>query len=238
MNPQIQDEIEQLKKEKGAIILAHYYTRPEVQQLADFTGDSLELSRKAKETKARIILFAGVKFMAETAAILSPEKIVLLPEGNPGCSLADSLTAEALRKWRKNFPDAVVVSYVNSTAAVKAESDYCCTSGNAVNVLKAIAAEKTILFCPDAQLGAWAANAAGRKAELWQGGCHVHVAMNRNLLITMANRYPDNEILMHPEALCAVEIPEALKNRTYIYSTSGMIQHAKNSRSSNFLIVT
>jgi quinolinate synthase len=238
MERQVIDEIQQLKKEKNAVILAHYYTWPEVQAIADFSGDSLGLSRKAGETDADIIVFAGVEFMAETASIISPEKKVLIPEGNLGCSLADCITAEKLRNWKSQYPEAVVVSYVNSTAEVKAESDYCCTSGNAVNVLKAIPEDKQILFCPDANLGAWAAKEAGREVILWKGGCHVHVAMNLAMLKKAAATYPDHEILMHPEASCSAEIPEELKEKTYIYSTAGMIKHVAASAKRKFLIAT
>lgn len=238
MKLSIHAELAKLKKEKNAIILAHYYTWPDVQELADFTGDSLGLSRKAAETDADIILFAGVEFMAETASIISPKKTVLIPEGNLGCSLADCITAEQLIQWKQQFPDALVVSYVNSTAAVKAQSDYCCTSGNAVNVLKAIPEDKTILFCPDANLGKWAAQEAGRKVELWNGGCHVHMAMNLNTILNTANKYPDYDILMHPEASCSSELSEELRKKTYIYSTSGMIKHVASHAQTKYIIAT
>lgn len=238
MERQVIDEIQKLKEEKNAVILAHYYTWPDVQAIADYSGDSLGLSRKAGETDADIIVFAGVEFMAETASIISPEKKVLVPEGNLGCSLADCISADKLRKWKAEYPGAVVVSYVNSTAEVKAESDYCCTSGNAVNVLKAIPKEKQILFCPDANLGAWAASEAEREVILWKGGCHVHIAMNRALLEKAATEYPDHEILMHPEASCSADIPENLKPKTYIYSTAGMIKHAAASDKKKFLVAT
>lgn len=231
-------ELAKLKKEKNAVILAHYYTWPEVQELADFTGDSLGLSRKAAETDADIILFAGVEFMAETASIISPKKTVLIPQGNMGCSLADCITAEQLIAWKQQFPGAVVISYVNSTAAVKAQSDYCCTSGNAVNVLKAIPKDKTILFCPDANLGKWAAQQANRTVELWNGGCHVHIAMNLKTILNTANKYPDYEILMHPEASCSSELTQELLKKTHIYSTSGMLTHVANHEQTKYIVAT
>lgn len=238
MEPNIAEEIQKLKKKKNAIILAHYYTDPQVQDLADFTGDSLGLSRKAGETNADIILFAGVEFMAETASIISPQKKVLVTEGKLGCSLADCITAEQLKKWKEEYPDAIVVSYVNSTAEVKALSDYCCTSGNAVNVLRAIPKEKQILFCPDANLGAWAAKQAGREVILWDGGCHVHVAMTKAVLEKAAANYPDHDILMHPEAACSSNIPEHLTHKTFLYSTAGMIKHAAENKGDKYIIAT
>ncbi len=238
MGRQVFKEIQTLKREKNAVILAHYYTRPEVQALADFTGDSLGLSRKAGETDADIIIFAGVEFMAETASIISPDKKVLVTNDKLDCSLAECITAGQLRKWKKNYPGATVVSYVNSTAGVKAESDYCCTSGNAVNVLKAIPKDHKILFCPDANLGAWAAKEANRDVVLWQGGCHVHTAMNLSLLKEAVERYPDHEILMHPEASSASQIPVEIRDKTFVYSTAGMIKHVAASENRKFLVAT
>ncbi|HEV7706466.1 MAG TPA: quinolinate synthase, partial [Gemmatimonadaceae bacterium] len=171
----LQDEIRALAKERNAVILAHNYERPEVQDVADYVGDSLGLSREAARTTADVIVFCGVHFMAETAAILSPEKIVLLPDLGSGCSLADTMTAEQLRAWKAEHPGAVVVSYVNTTAAVKAETDYCCTSGNAVEIVNSIPADQEVLFGPDMFLGAHVRRMTGRaNMHVWMGECHVH----------------------------------------------------------------
>src|SRR6187401_2720818 len=175
----LQEHIKALAKERNAVILAHNYERPEVQDLADFVGDSLGLSREAAKTGADVIVFCGVHFMAETAAILSPRKTVLLPDLASGCSLADTINADQLRAWKAEYPGAVVVSYVNTTAAVKAESDYCCTSGNAVEVVNAIPADKEILFLPDMFLGAHVRRLSGREnIHVWMGECHVHAGID------------------------------------------------------------
>ena len=175
----IYDEIKRLKEEKNAVILAHNYQLPEVQDAADFTADSLALSQMAAKTEADIIVFCGVHFMAETASIISPKKKVLLPDLGAGCSLADTIDAGQLRDWKKEHPGAVVVSYVNTTAEVKAESDYCCTSSNAVKVVSAVPEDKEILFLPDMFLGAYAAKVTGRKIHVWPGECHVHAEEDR-----------------------------------------------------------
>src|SRR6267378_6286377 len=171
---ELQEEIRHLARERNAVIIAHNYERPEVQDVADFVGDSLGLSREAARTKADVIVFCGVHFMAETAAVLSPEKTVLLPDLAAGCSLASMIDAQQLREWKAEHPGAVVVSYVNTTAEVKAESDYCCTSGNAKAVIEAIPADREILFCPDMFLGMWLERVTGRRLNVWLGERHVH----------------------------------------------------------------
>src|SRR5262249_18339639 len=171
------EEVRALARERGAVILAHNYQLPDVQDVADYVGDSLGLSRQAAATDASAIVFCGVHFMAETAAILSPEKTVLLPDLRAGCSLAASITAEQLREWKAQYPGAVVVSYVNTTADVKAESDYCCTSGNAKAVIEAIPGDREILFLPDMFLGLWLERVTGRKLHIWMGECHVHAGI-------------------------------------------------------------
>ncbi len=174
----LKDEILKLKKEKDVIILAHNYQIPDVQDVADFTGDSLGLSRQAAKVEQKTILFCGVRFMAETAAIISPEKKVLLPDLEAGCSLSDSITVDELQNWKKQHPDAIVVGYVNTTAEIKAELDYCCTSSNAVNVVNAIPEDKEILFLPDMFLGSYVAKMTGRKnMRIWAGECHVHAGI-------------------------------------------------------------
>jgi quinolinate synthase len=176
---ELHEEIRRLAKERNAVVIAHNYERPEVQDVADFVGDSLGLSREAAKTEAEIIVFCGVHFMAETAAILSPDKTVLLPDMAAGCSLAATIDAEQLRAWKAEHPGAVVVSYVNTTAEVKAETDYCCTSGNAVEVINAIPLEKEILFCPDMFLGAHVRRMTGRQnIRVWMGECHVHAGID------------------------------------------------------------
>ena len=173
----MQDEVRALARERGAVILAHNYQVPEVQDVADYVGDSLGLSREAAATDAETIVFCGVHFMAETAVILSPDKTVLIPDLDAGCSLAASITADQLRTWKAENPGAIVVSYVNTTAEVKAESDYCCTSGNAQAVIEAIPADKEILFLPDMFLGIWLERVTGRKLNIWMGECHVHAGI-------------------------------------------------------------
>src|SRR6478609_5111022 len=175
--PRLQDEVRALARERNAVILAHNYQLPEVQDVADYVGDSLGLSRQAAATDASTILFCGVHFMAETAAILSPEKTVLIPDLRAGCSLASSIDADSLRRWKSEHPGAVVVSYVNTTAEVKAESDYCCTSGNARAVIEAIPADREILFLPDLYLGLWLERVTGRRLTIWLGECHVHAGI-------------------------------------------------------------
>src|SRR5215208_56732 len=193
-------DIRRLAEDHNAVILAHNYERPEVQDVADFVGDSLGLSREAAKTEADVIVFCGVHFMAETAYILSPHKTVLLPDLAAGCSLAASITAEQLREWKAEHPGAVVVSYVNTTAGVKAETDYCCTSGNAVEVINAIPADKEILFCPDMFLGAHVRRVTGRdNIHVWMGECHVHAGIDPENINLQRTAHPGAELLIHPE---------------------------------------
>jgi quinolinate synthase len=234
----MQDEVKALARERGAVILAHNYQVPEVQDVADYVGDSLGLSREAAGTDAEAIVFCGVHFMAETAAILSPEKTVLIPDPDAGCSLAASITADQLRDWKAENPGAVVVSYVNTTAEVKAESDYCCTSGNAKAVIEAIPADRKILFLPDMYLGLWLENVTGRKLEIWLGECHVHAGIRPADIERWQAEAPDAELLVHPECGCASQCMAFANGRTHILSTEGMVKFAKESGKSRFLVAT
>ncbi|HET7559901.1 MAG TPA: quinolinate synthase NadA, partial [Limnochordia bacterium] len=199
-------EIARLKAERNAIILAHNYELPEIQEIADFTGDSLGLSQQAAGTDADVIVFCGVHFMAETAAILSPKKTVLLPDLEAGCSLADTIDAEQLRAWKAEHPGAVVVSYINTTAEVKAETDYCCTSSNAVKVVQAIPEDQEILFCPDMFLGSFVEKMTGRKnMHIWMGECHVHAGIRPEQVRQLRQSHPGAEFLIHPECGCSTE---------------------------------
>ena len=234
----MQDEVKALARERGAVILAHNYQVPEVQDVADYVGDSLGLSREAAGTDAEAIVFCGVHFMAETAAILSPEKTVLIPDPDAGCSLAASITADQLRDWKAENPGAVVVSYVNTTAEVKAESDYCCTSGNAKAVIEAIPADRKILFLPDMYLGLWLENVTGRKLEIWLGECHVHAGIRPADIERWQAEAPDAELLVHPECGCASQCMAFANGRTHILSTEGMVRFAKESGKSRFLVAT
>ena len=234
----MQDEVKALAREREAVILAHNYQVPEVQDVADFVGDSLGLSREAAATDAEAIVFCGVHFMAETAKILSPDKTVLIPDLDAGCSLAASITAEQLREWKAEHPGAVVVSYVNTTAEVKAESDYCCTSGNAKAVVEAIPADREILFLPDMFLGIWLERVTGRKLTIWLGECHVHAGIRPADIERWQQDAPDAELLVHPECGCASQCMAFGNDRTHILSTEGMINFAKDSSKSRFLVAT
>src|SRR5436190_2609849 len=208
---QLQGEIKTLAREKNAVILAHNYERAEVQDVADYVGDSLGLSREAAKTDADVIVFCGVHFMAETAAVLSPNKTVLLPDLAAGCSLASTIDAEQLRAWKAEHPGAVVVSYVNTTAEVKAESDYCCTSGNAVEVVNSIPADTEILFCPDMFLGAHVKRMSGRQnIRIWMGECHVHAGIDPENIRLQRSLHPEAEFLIHPECGCSTSVLEAM----------------------------
>ena len=234
----IQDEVKALARERDAVILAHNYQVPEVQDVADFVGDSLGLSREAAATDSEAIVFCGVHFMAETAKILSPDKTVMIPDLDAGCSLAASITAEQLRDWKAEHPGAVVVSYVNTTAEVKAESDYCCTSGNAKGVVEAIPADREILFLPDMFLGIWLERVTGRKLTIWLGECHVHAGIRPADIERWQDDAPDAELLVHPECGCASQCMAFGNDRTHILSTEGMINFAKDSPKSRFLVAT
>lgn len=228
------EEIARLKRERGAVILAHNYQLPEIQDIADFTGDSLALSRIAAETDADVIVFCGVHFMAETAKILSPQKTVLIPDADAGCSLADSITAEQLVEWKAEYPDAVVVSYVNTTAAVKALTDVCCTSSNAVDVVASIDPEKEILFCPDQFLGAHVIRETGRtNVHTWAGECHVHAGISARQLEQAALDNPNAELYIHPECGCANSAIYLAgegtieRDRVHMLSTGDMLTSAR-----------
>jgi quinolinate synthase len=242
----LSEEILRLKDQRKAVILSHNYQVPEVQDVADFTGDSLGLSQAAARTDADMIVFCGVHFMAETASILCPNKTVLLPDLEAGCSLAASITAEELRQWKAKHPAAVVVSYVNTTAEVKAESDYCCTSANAAKVVQAIPPDREILFLPDLYLGDYVARVTGRKnIRVWPGECHVHAGIRPGHFEQALRLHPDaEEIFIHPECGCttnciafAQDTPE-LQNRIHILSTSGMIRRSAASPASKFIVAT
>jgi len=234
----MQDEVKALAHERDAVILAHNYQVPEVQDVADYVGDSLGLSREAASTDSEAIVFCGVHFMAETAAILSPDKTVLIPDLDAGCSLAASITADQLREWKADNPDAVVVSYVNTTAEVKAETDYCCTSGNAKAVIEAIPADREILFLPDMYLGIWLERVIGRKLNIWMGECHVHAGIRPADIERWQDEAPDAELLVHPECGCASQCMAFGNDRTHILSTEGMINFAKASEKNRFLVAT
>ena len=238
------DRIERLRRERNAVILAHNYQLPEVQDLADFVGDSLGLSRQAARTGAEVIVFCGVHFMAETAAILSPGKTVLLPDLEAGCSLADTITADQLRAWKREHPGAVVVSYVNTTAEVKAESDYCCTSGNAEEVINSIPRDREILFLPDMFLGAHLERVTGRRMHVWMGECHVHAGIDPEMLDLMRLEHPDAELLIHPECGCTTSTVYRMSHgdlrgtSTVVTSTEGMVRRAVESPAETFIVAT
>jgi quinolinate synthase len=241
----LKDKIEDLKKEKDVVILAHNYQIPEVQDVADFVGDSLGLARQAAKTPHKTILFCGVHFMAETAAIISPEKKVLIPDIAAGCSLSDSITLEQLKQWKKEHPNAITIGYVNTTAEIKSELDYCCTSSNAVNVVKAIPDDKELLFLPDMFLGSYVAKMTGRKNMLiWAGECHVHAGITPKDVKEKLNSLPHAEFLIHPECSCTTPMMYDVANGSYnsnqvqILSTEGMMNHVKNSKSNEFVIAT
>jgi quinolinate synthase len=234
----LHDEIHELAREHDAVILAHNYQRPEVQDVATYVGDSLGLSRQAAATDASTIVFCGVHFMAETAAILSPGKTVLLPDPDAGCSLAASITAEQLREWKAQHPGATVVSYVNTSAEVKAESDYCCTSGNARQVIEAIPRDQEILFLPDLYLGLWLENVTGRKLIVWMGECHVHAGIRPADIERWQEEAPDAELLVHPECGCASQAMAFANERTHILSTEQMVNFAQRSPKRRFIIAT
>src|SRR5436305_2892020 len=239
------DEVRALAQERDAVILAHNYQLPEVQDVADYVGDSLGLSREAAATDASAIVFCGVHFMAETAAILSPDRTVLIPDLDAGCSLAASITAEQLREWKAEHPGAVVVSYVNTTAEVKAESDYCCTSGNAVEIVNSIPADHEVLFLPDMFLGAHVRRITGRKnMHVWMGECHVHAGIDPEDIRLQRAAHPGSEFLIHPECGCATSVVEAVSAGdidpvgVQILSTEGMIKRPRISGNDEFIVAT
>jgi len=241
----LKDEVLRLKKEKDVVILAHNYQIPEVQDVADFVGDSLGLSRQAAKVKQKTILFCGVHFMAETAAIVSPDKRVLIPDLEAGCSLSDSITVDQLRKWKKEHSDAVSVGYVNTTAEIKSELDYCCTSSNAVNVLNAIPKEKEILFLPDMFLGSYVSKMTGRKnMQIWAGECHVHAGITPTDIEKKLTELKNAEFIVHPECSCTTPMLYDIASGNYknhqvqILSTEGMMNHVSKSDSQQFVVAT
>jgi quinolinate synthase len=241
---QLQEAVRRLARERNAIILAHNYQVPEVQDVADVVGDSLGLSRAAVSTDAEIIVFCGVHFMAETAAILNPDKKVLLPDLEAGCSLAATIDADQLRAWKGRHPEAVVVTYVNTSAEVKAESDYCCTSGNARAVIEAIPEDREILFAPDMFLGSYLERVTGRRMKIWPGECHVHAGIRSADISRQLDRHPQADLLIHPECGCASQCMYAAANdpelgrRTHVLSTEGMVRHAARSQRDEFVVAT
>ena len=226
-------EIKRLKQERNAVILAHIYQPAEIQDIADFIGDSLDLSRRAAETDADVIVFCGVHFMAETANILSPDKIVLLPDITAGCEMADMITAEELAKKRAENPDAVAVSYVNTTAAVKALTDICCTSANAVQIVESIPKDKDIIFAPDRNLGGYIAKSTNRTMDLWDGCCPIHHALPVEEVLKAKEAHPNALVLAHPE--CRDEV---LALADHINGTMGLVRFAEASDADEFIVVT
>ncbi|HEY8501984.1 MAG TPA: quinolinate synthase NadA, partial [Solirubrobacterales bacterium] len=245
---EISDEVRALAERRNAVILAHNYQLPEVQDVAHYLGDSLGLSRQAAETDAEAIAFCGVHFMAETASILSPEKTVLLPDPDAGCSLADSITAPQLRAWKAKHPGAIVVMYVNTTAEVKAETDYCVTSANAVAVVDHIfrthGEDTEILFGPDMFLGAYVEKTLGRKMHVWDGECHVHAGIRPRDITAMRDAHPGADFLIHPECGCSTSVMEYVAagdvaaEGVHMLSTGGMLNFARSSDADTFIVAT
>ncbi|MDP6686532.1 MAG: quinolinate synthase NadA [Acidobacteriota bacterium] len=238
------DEIQRLKIERNAVILAHNYQIPAIQDVADFIGDSLGLSLQAQATDAETIVFCGVHFMAETAAVLCPDKTVLIPDLEAGCSLASTITASQLRTWKEEHPGAAVVVYVNCSADVKAEADYCCTSANALRIVESIPADREILFAPDMFLGEYIREHTERTIHVWMGECHVHAAIRPADVEKQLAEHPDAELLIHPECGCVSNVMWQLSkgdlpaDRTRITSTTGMIESIESSPASEFLVAT
>lgn len=232
-NEHWQETIARLKTIKGAVILAHYYQLPEIQEVADFVGDSLNLARQAASTEAQVIVFCGVRFMAESAKILNPAKTVLLPVAEAGCPMADMLTAEQLRALKKQHPGAAVISYVNSSAEVKAESDLCCTSSNALAVVESIPRDQEIIFVPDCNLGAYIAAQTGRDMVLWPGCCPIHNELRRADIEARKQEHPEAQVVVHPECR-----PEITAMADAVRSTGGILEYVKNSPDQKFIIGT
>jgi quinolinate synthase len=240
----LQSAVRRLASERNAVILAHNYQVAEVQDAADFVGDSLGLAIEAHKTDAPVIVMCGVYFMAETAKIVNPERTVLSPDPTAGCSLADSITLRDLHLWKAEHPGAVVVSYVNTTAAIKAESDYCVTSGNAEAVVRSIPEDREILFLPDQFLGSWLKERTGREnMHIWMGECHVHAGIRPEEVRARQETFPDADLLIHPECGCASACVWAngrgvMNPRTYVLSTEGMVKHAATSPAKTFVVAT
>ena len=227
------ERIDALRRHHNAVILAHYYQENEIQDIADFVGDSLDLSRRAAETNADVIVFCGVHFMAETAKILNPTKIVLVPDLDAGCSLADDCPADRFAAFRRGYPDHYVISYINCSAAVKAQSDLICTSSNAVSLVQQLPADQSILFAPDQNLGRWVARQSGRELTLWPGSCIVHETFSEQALLRLKLEQPDAEVIAHPE--CQESL---LDLADFIGSTSKLLQHAELSLATKFIVLT
>jgi len=228
-----QKEILKLKSEKNAIILAHYYQTPDIQEIADYVGDSLGLAQKAENTNAEIIVFAGVHFMAETAKILNPEKKVLLPDMKAGCSLADSCTAESLSALKRKYPQHKVVAYVNCTAEVKALSDVICTSSNAIKIVESIPQSESIIFVPDTNLGSYVSKKTNRDMILWDGACEVHVEFSKEKILALKKKYPQAKIIAHPESTKLI-----LDMADFIGSTAAMLNYVNESDDECFIVAT
>lgn len=247
VKPTDQELIRQIlhwKKKRNALIIAHNYQIPAIQDLADYVGDSLGLAQQAAAHPEQLIVFCGVHFMAESAAIFSPEKLVLIPDLQAGCSLAASIDADTLRFWKQKYPNAVVVSYVNTTAEVKAESDYCCTSSNAVAIVNSIPQDQEIIFTPDMFLGDYVARQTGRKIHIYPGECHVHARARTKDILNRLAENPNAHLLVHPECGCSSECMSSLgrgelpQDKTHILSTGGMIALAKTSSTDEFIVAT
>lgn len=232
-NMNLKEKINRLKKEKNAMILAHYYQRPEIQEIADYVGDSLGLSQKAAKTNAAIIVFAGVHFMAETAKILNPTKMVLLPDLNAGCSLAESCPPDAFRKFLNAHQDHLVITYINCSAEIKAMSDIVCTSSNALKIVESVPKDRPIIFAPDKNLGKYISKMTGRDLLLWDGSCVVHEAFSIDKLLALYKAHPGSRIIAHPESE-----EHILDAATYIGSTAGMINYVKTNPQEQFIVAT
>ncbi len=231
----LESEIRVLKDERDAVLLAHNYQRPEVQDLADFVGDSLYLARKAREADRAVIVFAGVRFMAETAKILNPSRTVLLPDLGAGCGLADAITAEQLRRWKDDHPGALVVAYINTSADVKAEADVCCTSSNAVKIVEQLPSDREVLFLPDMFLGEFVRRKTGRKIHLWVGDCPVHAKLRPETLARARQEHPGALVVAHPECGCGSQV---LPDVDRVLSTDGMVRFAEETRDPEVLVAT
>ncbi|KAM3092019.1 quinolinate synthase NadA [Phormidesmis sp. 146-35] len=227
------EAIADLKRELNAVILAHYYQDPDIQDVADFLGDSLGLSQQAAQTDADVIVFAGVHFMAETAKILNPNKLVLLPDLNAGCSLADSCPPDAFAEFKAKHPDHLVISYINCTADIKAMSDIICTSANAVSIVRQIPVDQPIIFAPDRNLGKYVSEQSGRDLVLWQGSCMVHETFSEKKMVQLQIQYPDAEVIAHPE--CE---PAVLRHANFIGSTTALLKYCQQSASPSFIVAT
>jgi quinolinate synthase len=235
VNPSLDifSEIEQLKKEKNAVLLAHYYQQPDIQDIADYIGDSLGLSQQAEKTKADVIVFAGVHFMAETAKILNPDKKVLLPDLKAGCSLADSCPPEEFRRFREKHPDHIVITYINCTAGIKALSDIICTSSNAVKIVESLPRDQKIIFAPDKNLGRYIMKQTGRDMVLWEGSCMVHEIFSRERITKLKNRHPQAKVIAHPEC----EEP-VLELADFVGSTTALLNYTQKSSEKEFIVAT